>query len=214
MPYYPAFLDLQGRRGIVVGGGVVAERKARSLLEAGALVTVIAPKLCPGLQRLARDGGIVAHQREYRPGDLQGAFLVMAATDEPTVNEAVSQEAQEQGILANVADNPRLCSFIVPSVVRRGDLLVAISTGGRSPALAKRLRVELEARFPAGYEHLLALISAVRDELRQNRVHIPPERWQEALTPELEALALRGAEKEAAEYLWARLLQESPAKGR
>ncbi len=164
-PYYPIFVDLTHRPVVLVGGGGVAHRKALALLEAGARLTVISPQLCPELEELARQGRFRHIPRPYRPGDLQGAWLAVAATDDPRCQEMVFQEAQERRIFCNVVDRPQLCSFIVPSQVRRGPLTMAISTGGRSPALAKSLRRELEHRFPQGYGAYVEFLGRVRDRI-------------------------------------------------
>src|SRR4030042_230398 len=148
--YYPIFLDLKGKRCIVVGGGSVAERKVEMLLEHETSVTVISPELSPKLQHLADQGAIKTITRNYQKGDLKGAFLVIAATDDPSVNAAVAGQARKQRALVNVVDDPRASDFIVPSMVRRGDITIAISTAGKSPALARKLRSLLEATLPAG----------------------------------------------------------------
>ncbi|MFQ5854327.1 MAG: bifunctional precorrin-2 dehydrogenase/sirohydrochlorin ferrochelatase [Anaerolineae bacterium] len=159
MRYYPVYLDLRGRRCIVIGGGSVAEGKVKGLLEADARVTVVSPQLTPQLKKLLDDGHIVHVARSYQPGDLAGVFLVISATDNRSVNEQVWQEATERNItsaglsagLVNVVDDPTHCTFIAPSIVRRGDLAIAISTCGKAPALAVRLRQQLERTI--GHEH-------------------------------------------------------------
>lgn len=165
--YYPLFLKVHNKKCVVVGGGEVAERKVESLVEGGARVTVISPTLTPGLRRRAEEGSVKVVPRPYQRGDLAEALLVIAATDDAQVNRGVAAEARKRGILVNVVDAPRLSSFIVPSVVRRGNLQVAISTGGRSPALAKRLREELERSFPPEYASLVRLAGQVRRQLRR-----------------------------------------------
>lgn len=151
MTWYPLFLDLRGQPVVVVGGGAVATRKVRALARAGAKVTVISPKLSGALRR-RRSLRWVA--RPYRPGDLQGAVLVVAATDDWEVNRAVCREAKRRGLLVNCAAPPEAGNFIVPAVARRAGVTVAFSTGGLSPARAKQLRQALEAwlrrRYPAG----------------------------------------------------------------
>ena len=155
MALYPVSLCLQDRLCVVIGAGDVALRKIEALQRAEAAIKVVAPG------GLSIDG--VEHiNRLYRYGDLEGAFLVIAATDDNTVNEAIYKEARERNILINVVDNPGLCTFYVPSVVNRGDLQIGISTGGKCPALAKRIRRQLEALFGAEYEAYLNLIEEVR----------------------------------------------------
>jgi precorrin-2 dehydrogenase/sirohydrochlorin ferrochelatase len=140
---YPIFLDLSGRRCVVVGGGGVADRKARKLLQARAEVVVISPEVGAELESVA----VEIHRREYREGDLEGAYLAFAATNVRKVNAAVAREAKERGILVNVADSPSEGDFALPSTLRRGRLQVAVSTGGASPTLARRIRGELEEAF-------------------------------------------------------------------
>lgn len=179
--YYPVFLDLKGRRCLVVGGGSVAERKTRMLLEHNALVTVISPALNQGLQQLAEQGAIQVVPRNFKSNDLRGAFLAIAATDDPITNAAVSDKGRKQRILINVVDDPKVSDFIVPSIVRRGDITIAISTAGKSPALARKIRTELDAILPAQYARLLSLVSDVREELAQRQVSVDSERWQRSL---------------------------------
>jgi precorrin-2 dehydrogenase / sirohydrochlorin ferrochelatase len=140
---YPIFLDLSGRRCVVVGGGGVADRKARKLLQARAEVVVISPEVGAELESVA----VEIHRRPYREGDLEGAYLAFAATNVRNVNAAVAREAKDRGIPVNVADSPSEGDFALPSTLRRGRLQVAVSTGGASPTLARRIRVELEEAF-------------------------------------------------------------------
>jgi precorrin-2 dehydrogenase/sirohydrochlorin ferrochelatase len=151
MAFYPLYVDLEGRKCVVVGGGEVAERKVASLLECGADVEVISPDSTPGLEELAREGRLRLTRREYRCGDLGGATLAIVATDDNAVNTEVSREATYNQIPVNVVDVPELCSFIVPSTIRRGDLVISISTSGSCPALAKHIREELEVTFGDEY---------------------------------------------------------------
>ena len=164
--YYPICLDLRGRRCMVVSGGAVAVRKAHSLLECGAQVTVISPDLLPALADSARLGSITHLPRPYQRGDLESAWLCIAATDDPKTNEAVYAEATERGLLVNVVDDPDRCNFIVPAVVRRGSVAVAVSTGGAGPALAKRLRQELEQSIGPEYGELAELMAELRQEVK------------------------------------------------
>ena len=165
MDFFPVNLSIRDRAVTIVGGGAVARRKCRSLLEAGARITVIAPRLDPRLGEL-RDQGLLAHiQRSYEPGDLTGAFLVFAATDNAAVNRAVAEEAASRGILVSLADTPALGNFTMPSAVRRGALLIAVSTGGKSPALARLIREGLEEEFGPEYGEALEILGAVREKL-------------------------------------------------
>jgi precorrin-2 dehydrogenase/sirohydrochlorin ferrochelatase len=164
-PYYPIFVDLEGKKVVVVGGGAVAQRKIERLLEFEAQVHVISQELNPALAGYLREGRIKFMGREFTDSELDGAFMVIAATDDSLLNQRVSKSAMEKGLLVNAVDEPYDCNFIVPSVLRRGDLLIAVSTSGKSPALAKRLRKELEKRFGREYESLLTLMGRLRKEI-------------------------------------------------
>lgn len=162
MQYHPVYLDLRGRPCVVLGGGEVATRKAEGLLAAGARVTVVSPTLMPVLAALAETHEIVHHARPYRPGDLAGAVLAYAATDDTAVQTAAAAEAAASGVWLNVVDRPQLCSFIVPAVVKRGPVSVAVSTGGASPALARRLREVLEGAIGPEYGLAATILGRIR----------------------------------------------------
>jgi precorrin-2 dehydrogenase/sirohydrochlorin ferrochelatase len=165
MRYYPIFLDIKGKPCVVVGGGSVAERKVLSLLDSGAKVLVISPKLTPALKKLVAKQEISYCAKSYESGDLKGFFLAYSATNNSKVNKEVFQEAKKWGILLNVVDVPEVCNFIVPSVVERGDLLIAISTSGKSPAMAKKIRQQLEKEFGREYAVFLDIMGKVRDKI-------------------------------------------------
>jgi precorrin-2 dehydrogenase / sirohydrochlorin ferrochelatase len=159
MNYYPAFLNLKGKRVVVVGGGRIAERKVLTLIKAGADVSVISPLLTARLRKQKESGNICHISRSYRQGDLKDSFLVIAATDSPEVNSRVAAEAP--GLL-NVVDVPLECNFIAPSIVERGPLVFAISTGGTSPAFAKAVRKELEKSYGPAFSGYLAFVKTLR----------------------------------------------------
>ncbi|MBI3756001.1 MAG: bifunctional precorrin-2 dehydrogenase/sirohydrochlorin ferrochelatase [Deltaproteobacteria bacterium] len=165
MRYYPIFLDIKRKPCVVIGGGNVAERKVVSLLDAGARVLVISPELTPALKKLASKKKIGYCPKSYEHGDLKGFFLAYSATNNSRVNKGVFKEAKEQAVLLNVVDVPELCNFIVPSVVDRGDLLIAISTSGKSPAMAKKIRQQLEKEFGKEYAVFLEIMGKIRDKL-------------------------------------------------
>jgi siroheme synthase-like protein len=194
MPFrYPVALDLAGRRCVVTGGGGEAERKARALLEAEADVVVIAPAVTDGLGDLIRRGELTHVARPYGRGDLAGAFLVIAADADRAVRAAVFAEAEAERVLCNAVDDTEHCHFAVPSIVRRGELLIAISTGGRAPALAKRLRRRLAAELGWEWEALVDVLGEVRAEtLPQRTVDFATwaARWQALLDREQELLDL------------------------
>ena len=164
MGYYPIVMDLTDRNCLIVGGGEVALRKAESLTEAGANVTVIALEIDSRLEALA---SVRIEKRAWRPGDAAGYTLVFAATDDRAVNQSVSDEAKASGIPVNVVDDPELCSFIVPSCVKRGDLMIAVSTSGRSPSLSKKIRRELELKYGPEYADFVALLGELRDVVKR-----------------------------------------------
>jgi len=165
--YYPIFLELKGRPCVVIGGGQIACRKAQALVSCGAKVTVVSPRLGTGLQRLARTKKVRWHKQAFQPSHLKGAQLVIAATDDQAVNERSAREAKRRGIWINVVDQPRLCSFILSSVVRRGKLVLAISTGGVSPALAKWIRKDLQVRYGPEFDRLLKAMAQVRGKVKK-----------------------------------------------
>ncbi|MEA1991125.1 MAG: bifunctional precorrin-2 dehydrogenase/sirohydrochlorin ferrochelatase [Thermodesulfobacteriota bacterium] len=160
--YYPLSVDLRNKKVVVVGGGGVAERKVQGLLSAGAHVKLVSPEVTEALREIASDGLIDHVARAFLPEDLDRAWLVIAATDDTEVQELVYKEASSQRIFCNVVDLPEFCSFIVPSVVRRGDLCLSISTGGKSPALTRRLRKEFEQSFGSFYGDYVSLLGELR----------------------------------------------------
>ena len=147
--YYPAFLDLAGKKVVVVGGGVVAERKIMTLLACGAAVTLISPQLTARLERLAQQGTILVRRRSYAPGDMEGAYLAVVGSNDSAVNRQAAEEGRRVGALVNTVDNLAYCDFIAPAVVERGGFILAISTNGKSPAMARLVRQELQAYLRA-----------------------------------------------------------------
>jgi precorrin-2 dehydrogenase / sirohydrochlorin ferrochelatase len=162
---FPAFIKIAGRACLVVGAGAIAEAKIASLLEADARVTVVAPRASEPIRDLAASGQITWVPRTFSPGDLQGVLLVVAATSSNEINRAVFLEAQSLGVLCNAVDDPPNCDFYFPAVVRRGALQIAISTSGESPALAQRLRQELEEGLDESFGEWVQLIGAARREI-------------------------------------------------
>ena len=205
--FYPVFLNLRGRRCVIVGGGEVAERKVQLLKECGASITFISPEVTEGIWQMAQEGQVEWHSRDYRSGDLEGAFISIAATDDERINRAVHREARERNVLLNVVDVTHLCDFIAPSIVRRGEVMVAISTGGLSPALARKLREELPKAGALEWADLASVLSEVRLELRAQGTQVDPDHWQECMDEELLALVQDGHALEAKELLLTRLKQ-------
>lgn len=172
MKYFPVNLDIRARACIVIGGGKVALRKTQGLLKYGGKVTIISPKLEEELTNLVQMKQITWKNRPYKTGDLHKAFLVIAATDDPAIQEAVYTEAEQHNLLLNVADVPKWCNFILPATVQRGDLSISVSTSGKSPALAKKLRKELEKQFGLEYDLLLKVLGRLRPHvLAKERPH-------------------------------------------
>ena len=205
-PYYPMFLNVRGKKCLVVGGGEVALRKVQSLLEHGANVEVVSPTLCPELSQMAGEGTIQALQRGYRAEDLEHALLAIAATDDAKTNESVAAEARQRGALVNVVDDPQHSDFIVPSYFSRGDVIVAVSTSGTSPALARKIRTRLEKDFGTEYAQLALLAKEVRSEMRRQGVSINSDAWQEVLDLDpLVELLKYGKRREAREIMVERL---------
>ncbi len=195
--YYPAFLALEGKPCMVVGGGAVAERKVASLLGCGTHVTIVSPELTPRLRRRVEKGQVRHLPRQYRDKDHQGMYLLIVATDDMRLNRSIGIEARKAGVLVNVVDDPDYCDFIAPSLVRRGEITFAISTGGASPALARWLRREIQAHFPPHYSRLATLLRQVRRQLRREGRPVSPGRWQRAIDHELLSLLENRNRKEA-----------------
>ena len=165
MRYYPVHLDIKNRNCLVVGGGAVGTRKVNTLLKCGAKVNVVSPEPTQLLTILASEGAISLARRAYRSSDLEGIFLVIGATDDESLNQQISNDAALTNTLCNIADRPEVCNFILPSIVKRGDLVITISTSGQSPALAKQLRQKLETQFGQEYAKFLLLMGAIRKKL-------------------------------------------------
>jgi precorrin-2 dehydrogenase/sirohydrochlorin ferrochelatase len=201
MSYFPIYLDMAGRRCLVVGGGAVAERKIASLLEAGAKVTVISPDATETVARWSKNNSIQFLARRYQRGDVKGHELVFVATNDGSVNAQVHQDGKNQGVWVNAADDPEHCDFILPSVLRRGDLTVAISSGGNSPALARTIREELEIYFTQEYEQLAGLAAEARIELQKRSLSAPFETWRRALSGDVRQLLMRGEVARAKSHL-------------
>jgi siroheme synthase-like protein len=161
-PFYIACLKLTGRRCVVVGGGEIGLEKVEGLLACGGRVVLVAPAAVPELEALAAEGSIEWIRREYEPADLEGTFIVIAATDDTDVNIRIFDDAERRAMLVNVVDVPPLCNFILPAIVRTGPLAIAISTAGASPALAKRIKAQIAAEFGEPYARLAVLLNEVR----------------------------------------------------
>jgi siroheme synthase-like protein len=202
--YFPLFVDLADRRCLVVGGGSVGERKVVALLAAGARVTIVSPRLTPTLTRLVSAGCARHLRRRYRSADLAGVALAFTTTGDGRVDRAVATDGRRRRVWVNAADDPSHCDFILPSVLRRGVLTVAVSTGGASPAVARAVRQELEQTITDAHGALVELASQVRRTLRARGRSVEPERWQRALRGARRLLAT-GRRNEARTWLARRL---------
>lgn len=201
--YYPIYVQLHDQPCVVIGGGRIAEGKVEGLLAAEAKVTIIAPELTPGLQKLIDEKPIAYIPRSYQPGDLSGAFLVICATDQAEVNHQVWQEANSNHQLVNVVDDTPRCNFIAPSILRKGDLTIAISTSGKAPALAVRLKEQLQREIGPQYARFLELAGELREPLAQ---HVPDFEsrkalWYELVDSEILEVLAQGDERSAREII-------------
>jgi siroheme synthase-like protein len=188
MSFYPIFIDLSRRRCVVIGGGAVAQRRIEGLLEAGAIVTVVSPAITDALAQWVAQGALRHVARLYEAGDLAGCNLAFVATDDREVNQAVFSEARLRCVWINSADDPENCDFILPAVIRRGELSVAICTGGASPATTRAVREELESYFTADYARLVQIAGEVRRRLREKSLAVSSEAWNQALKGEFRRL--------------------------
>ena len=199
MNFLPIFMNIRGRRCLVVGGGEVAARKANLVLEAGGKLTIVSPKLCPTLQRELDEGRVSYQQRGFEAADLEGCVLVIASTDESSVNRQVSELAQSLNIPVNVVDNPELCSFVMPSIIDRSPVQIAISTGGTSPVLARLLRARLESAIPSAYGRLAAMAESFREKVKAKFKDVNGRRnfWEGVLQGRVAEMVFAGKEQDA-----------------
>ena len=205
--YYPVYLNLRGRRCVIVGGGTVAEGKISRLLDSGAEICVVSPDATPGIRQFVASGAVRWEQRRYRDGDLDGAFIAIAATNVREVNHRIFEDAEERGVMLNAVDDPPNCSFIAPSIVQRGPVTLAISTGGVSPALARKLRESLQTSDALAWADLSSVMAVARSHLREAGLlaGVDPQRWQCCITPKLLTLVQEDKPAEATESLIAGL---------
>jgi siroheme synthase-like protein len=199
--YYPLMLNLQGKKCVVVGGGHVALQKVKMLLDCGADITVVSPKLHLGMAKLSEKKAIRLVHRDYKVGDLMDATLAVASTDVREINRTVAHDAKRLGILVNVVDDPRLSSFILPSFFRRGNLTIAVSSGGTSPALAKKIRMRLEKNFGKEYASLLSIIGEARSSMKKRGIFLGAKVWQKGLDLDSLIKLIQKGQKEKAKTL-------------
>jgi siroheme synthase-like protein len=205
MGYFPVSLELAGRPCVVIGGGVIAERRIEALLAAGAEVTVVSPTLTAVLGGMAAVGRLRHLARAYQPGDLRGTVLALTATDDPAVTAAVAKEARMLGVWLNAADDPAHCDFMLPAVVRRGVLTVAVASGGASPALARALREYLDTVLGAEWSALGELAAEARRELRASGRAADAAAWRRALGADVRRLLADGNVDDARRLIRTRL---------
>ena len=201
MRYYPVFLDIAGKPVVVIGGGNIAHVKVVGLLKAGAEVTVVSPELNAEMAALSAQGRFRHFQRDYEPGDLEGYTLAFVATDDRSVNSTVADEGKARKVWVNAVDDPPYCDFIMPGIAQKGDLIIAISTSGRSPAMARKMREEIEKFLTDDWAAMLELAAEVRAELREQGKLIDADIWNRALDADLKKLLAEGKQAEAKERL-------------
>lgn len=203
MDFFPIFLNLKDRRCLVVGGGEVAARKAASLRDAGARVLMVAPQASAGVMQMVEDGEVELRRGHYSESDIEGCALVIAATDDAEVNRSVSVACEARGIPVNVVDDPQLCSFIVPSMIDRSPVQIAVSTGGASPVLARTLRARLETMIPSAYGLLGRLLEQYREQAKQALPSVDQRRqfWENVLQGPIVEMAFTGQEEAARQAL-------------
>ncbi len=207
MRYYPVFLDLNGKSVVVIGGGDIAHQKMENLVKVGADVTVVSPRLNEPMAALKAQGRFRHIDRMYRPGDLEGHTLAFVATDDRAVNAAVADEGKARGVWVNAVDDPPYCDFIMPGIVQRGDLIIAVSTSGRSPAMARKMREELSEFLAEEWVAMLELAAEVRAGLKARGVMVDSDTWNAALDDELRHLLREDRYDEAKQRLLRNLRQ-------
>lgn len=204
--YYPILLNIRDKKCVVIGGGEIALRKVKTLLEYGACIEVISPVFCPELVQIAKKGKIKSYAKGYSSQDLKDAVIAIAATDDANINEKISIDARKYGVLINVVDKPQHSDFIVPSSMTRGDITIAVSTSGKSPALARKIRTELENKLGDEYNRLANIVSLARNQLKMEGILLTGEDWQEALNlNSLTRLLKQRKDQEAKDVLLSKL---------
>lgn len=210
MDYLPIFLDIKNKACLIIGGGQVATRKVMLLLQAGAQVSVVAPELDSVLDECAAHGTITHRAECFQPEHLHNIALVIAATNDHAINRQISEAAQQRQIPVNVVDNPELCTFIMPSIVDRSPLLIAVSSGGQSPVLARLLRAQLETMIPVAYARIATIAGKFRQRVKQHFTRPEKRRifWEKILQGPFIEMILAGKDKTAQNYLLQSLQQE------
>ena len=210
--YYPVYLNLKNRRVLIIGGGEIATGKIPALLESGAKIEVISPLVTEELKEYAASGKVTWTEREYIRGDLDGIFVAIAATNVRKVNQVIYDEADEKGVLLNVVDDSPFCSFIAPAIVKRGPVTLAISTGGVSPALARKFRESLTEDPVLEWSDLAPVLSKARNEVKREDVYVEPQRWQCCIDENLMDTYKNQGDSAAMELLLGKLIRYSDDK--
>ncbi|MCK5725860.1 MAG: uroporphyrinogen-III C-methyltransferase [Thiotrichaceae bacterium] len=213
MDQYPAFINLRQRHSVVIGGGVIAERKAQTLLDAGSKVLIVAPEVTASIQQWANEGLITLHLRHYEQGDIDHVLVVIVATSDTVLNAEIAKQADEQNTLVNVVDNPALCSYIMPSIVDRSPVTIAVSTGGASPVLARQLRMKLETLIPSSCGYLAGITEEYREQVKQRFATVEERKlfWESALRGSFAELVYAGRLNDARTLL-EQLIQQGNAR--
>ena len=209
--YYPVYIDVRDRWCVVFGGGYIGQEKVEKLRECGAKVRLISPDATEGIREMVDGESVTWVQRKYEPGDLSDAFIAISATADIEADELIAKEAEERNVILNVVDVTHLCTFIAPAIARRGEVTVAVSTGGASPALARKFREELTSASLLEYADLAPLLSWARFELRRIGVTVEPDHWQTCITDDLLALVQADRMEEAKKTLIADLVAGNTA---
>lgn len=199
--YYPVYLNLNGKHCVIIGGGNESAKKLEHLLNCGARITIISPKISPDIRQRVEKNEVAWKARPYRRGDIKNAYIAIAATNQMSVNQAVAEEAKLEKTILNVVDVTDLCDFIAPAIIKRGDVIVAISTGGASPALARRLREEISQCTALEYADLAKILRTARSEVKKRKTKVCPDRWQECIDRQLLTMVQNGQSKQALERL-------------
>lgn len=207
--YYPVYLNLADKHCVIFGGGTIAQGKIAALRQSGAEITIISPDATEGIKKACKTGDVSWIERKYQTGDIEGAFIVIAATNVPEVNREIFKECERLGVLLNAVDDPPLCTFIAPSIVKRDPVTLAISTGGASPALARKMRETLSDDPNLKWADLAGVLRSARKVVKQDKLSIDPDRWQCCITDELLELAQNGQEEQAVGILLSQLTNDS-----
>ncbi|HCG91872.1 MAG TPA: siroheme synthase [Dehalococcoidia bacterium] len=210
--YYPVYLNLKGKKVLIIGGGEIAAGKVPALQESEATIEIISPIVTDAIKEYAASGAVKWTEREYIKGDLDGVFVCIAATNVRKVNQMIFDEADEKAVLLNVVDDTPFCSFIAPAIVKKGPVTLAISTGGVSPALARKFRESLTVDPVLDWSNLSEVLSKARNEVKREDVYVEPQRWQCCIDEDLMTLYKEKGNEEALDFLLGKLIRYSDSR--